>query len=198
MFQPETSPPRSPFYSPSQCRSASPSLTSAVCATAALLCAGATRRTASRRSPPLSALQFASLSLLLEAAVPRSCRCSLRPLQTGRATGQGRRRGSRLGFRVYAPAKALSALSLTSHSALFCLQLLQQSRAVISPNSVSEAAAEALSHVAAHVSERARAAVSGDAHLSQLGDAGLLAAAVMCICRCACSLSRAAAAVCNP
>jgi hypothetical protein len=89
------------------------------------------------------------------------------------------------------PAKALAALSLTSHSALFRLQLLQQSRAVISPNSVSEAAAEALSHVAPHVSERARAAVSLEPHLSQLGDAGLLAAAVMCICRCA------AVAVCN-
>lgn len=72
-----------------------------------------------------------------------------------------------------------------SHSSPCSRQLLQQARAVISPNSISEAAATALSEVASHVNERAQAALSRDPTLSQLGDAALLAAAVMCICRCA-------------
>lgn len=61
-------------------------------------------------------------------------------------------------------------------------QLLQQAHAVIRPNSISKKAADALSQVAPFVNERAHAAVSRDAALSQLGPAGLLAAAVLCIC----------------
>jgi hypothetical protein len=61
-------------------------------------------------------------------------------------------------------------------------QLLNQARAVAFPNSISEAAANALSKVGPRVCERARAALALHPELLQLGRAGLLAAAVMCIC----------------
>jgi hypothetical protein len=76
-----------------------------------------------------------------------------------------------------------AVLAPTSHFALLGPQLIQQSRAILSPNSVSDSAADALSQVAAHVNEHTRAAMLRVPQLSQLGAAGLLAAAVMCICR---------------
>ena len=63
------------------------------------------------------------------------------------------------------------------------LQLLHQARAVITPNSISEAAATALSNAAPRLNESVQAAVAQDTSLSQLGHAGLLAVAVMCTCR---------------
>jgi hypothetical protein len=74
--------------------------------------------------------------------------------------------------------------SFSSFSVSSLPQLLHQAHAVIRPNSVSKAAADALSQVAPCVNERAHAIVSRDAALLLLGRAGLLAAAVLCICRC--------------
>jgi hypothetical protein len=82
-----------------------------------------------------------------------------------------------------AAARTLHLCCKTSHFSPCSRQLLQQARAVISPNSISEAAATALSEVASHVNELAQDVLSRDPTLSQLGDAALLAAAVMCICR---------------
>jgi hypothetical protein len=76
-------------------------------------------------------------------------------------------------------------------------QLLQQARAVVSPNSISEAAAAALAAVAPHVNQRAQAALSHEPELSCMGHAGLLAAAVMSICRCLIRLESNNGLFCN-
>ena len=97
-----------------------------------------------------------------------------------RVTRRGTRHGSRSEW------SRVTVFCFLTHllSPSFRLQLLQQAHAVIRPNSISKKAADALSQVAPFVNERAHAAVSRDAALSQLGPAGLLAAAVLCICRC--------------
>ena len=81
------------------------------------------------------------------------------------------------------PAVFTCPFHVISHRHPPPLQLLHQARAVITPNSISEAAATALSSAAPHLNERVQAAVALDPSLSQLGRAGLLAVAVMCICR---------------